>query len=411
VLADQRARLQGAMVELVVESGRPKAAVRDLSKAAGVSTRAFYKHFENVEECFASTCEALLDCALRRASAARMAGSDWEDGLREGLRVLMRGLVEDPKGAHLVLVDSFAAGPVVHGRIRLAIEKLELLLTEALGESPEPAALPDCIVQGMVAGVMRVMRTSLLAGQGDELPDAADELVTWMLSLRSAYAVSPGDGKTPVGTERSENRGDRNGTIEAGRRIGIGDVRERVLAAVAKRAMSDGYQALTIPKIRAEAGVSRRNFDGEFAGVEDCFLDAVEAIVLAASGRASRRARGAMSWERGVHQAAGAFCSEVARHPSLGQLGFVDILAPGRAGLHRRELLVGLGANRLRNAAPPGHQPSELAAEASTAAAWQIVHSEVSKGRGRDLPMVAPTVALALTAPGIDAPKVDRTEG
>jgi AcrR family transcriptional regulator len=411
VFADQRARLQGAMVELAVEGGNPKVAVRDLSRAAGVSTRAFYKHFENAEECFAFTCESLLRCALRRASASRRAGRGWEDGLCEGLRGLMQSVVEHAKGAHLVLVDSFAASPVVQERTRLAIGKLEQLLAEALDESPDRTAMPPRVVQGMVAGVMRVMRTSLLAGQEAELPEAVDELMAWMLALRDAYATGEEAGVPLADAERSGNLGE-GGRFGAGIRNGVGDERERILAAVAKRAVSDGYQALTVPRIRAEAGVSRRSFDAQFASVEDCFLEAVEALVLTATGRAARRAAGAGSWEQGIHRAGGALCAEVARHPTLGQLGFVDILAPGRAGLHRRERLVGMAADRLRETAPPEHRHSELAAEASAAAAWQIMHAEVAAGRGREMPKVAPTVAQALAASVLGgAPKPARAEG
>ena len=70
VLADQRRRLQGAMIALVDGGGWSSVRVRSLARAAGVSTSTFYKHFVNVEDCLTSTYEAVMTAVLRSCSAA-----------------------------------------------------------------------------------------------------------------------------------------------------------------------------------------------------------------------------------------------------------------------------------------------------------------------------------------------------
>lgn len=55
VAASQRARLQRAMFELVAEKGYDRVTVRELVSKAKVSSRAFYKHFRGVHDCFEAT--------------------------------------------------------------------------------------------------------------------------------------------------------------------------------------------------------------------------------------------------------------------------------------------------------------------------------------------------------------------
>ncbi|HET7589657.1 MAG TPA: helix-turn-helix domain-containing protein, partial [Solirubrobacterales bacterium] len=50
VAAHQRARIHSAMVELAADRGYKAVTVRDLARLAGVSSRAFYKHFNGKEE-------------------------------------------------------------------------------------------------------------------------------------------------------------------------------------------------------------------------------------------------------------------------------------------------------------------------------------------------------------------------
>jgi AcrR family transcriptional regulator len=403
VLADQRARLEGAMVELVAERGYSGVTVRSLARAAGVSTRTFYKHFANVDECFASTYGSLMECALRRASGSPETDDDRWRSMREGLRSVMRGAAEHPKAAHLALVDFFEADPAMGKQMRLAIREFEQLLADRLGGDADRVEVPPSIVQGMAAGVARVARTRVLDGRAGELPELAEELGDWMLSLRAAHVVEGGD-KGAIATEGSGADETRR-SLGAALLGGVGDERGRILSAVANLGAADGYQGLTDRRIRAEAGVSRRGFEVHFADLDDCLLEAIEALVVAAVGRAERRTAGAGSWERGIYRATVALCEELAREPALVRLGFVDILAPGRAGLRRRERLIALGADRLRTTAPAEHRPSELAAEASMAAAWKIVQAEVASGRQRHLAQIAPMVAFVLVAPAVGAGK------
>jgi AcrR family transcriptional regulator len=50
-MANQRARICGAMIEAVAEQGYPAVSVAGLCRLAGVSKRAYYELFANKEAC------------------------------------------------------------------------------------------------------------------------------------------------------------------------------------------------------------------------------------------------------------------------------------------------------------------------------------------------------------------------
>ena len=393
------------MVELCAERGYESVTVRGITRLAGVSTRTFYKHFANAEECFLDAYESLMQRGLRRAYSAQRGVEEWEPAIRASLRTLFADLAGDPKAGRLMLFEPFALGPGMQARMRGEIAGFEQLLIDSFAGAPEGSAPRHDIAGGIAAGVMRVARTRLPAGEGVELDVLADELGDWALSFPGRYAPALETiEREPFG---SITRRNGNGAPEDPASAvlgGPGNEEGRMLSAAAKLGATAGFASLTVPRIRAEAGVSRRRFDARFASVEECFLTAVEAIVVAAVACADKTARETSRWERWVCAGLEALCAEAARNPLLARLSLVEIFAPGRAGLERRERLVTLGAERLREAAPSHRRPTELVAEASVGAAWRIAHAEIAAGRPGDVGRLAPVLAYVILAPVMGAP-------
>ncbi len=405
VISNQLTRLRAAMVDLVAERGIGGVTIRGLASTAGVSTRTFYTHFPNAEECFTSTYETVMTTALSRFRDSGMTEDDWEAAVRSGVHSLMLEIAEHPPAAALALVEAFEAGPAMLREMGSKMREFERLVGETFGQAPGGIEMPLPIVQGIAAGVERVVRTKVIEGRNAELPEISDELSDWALSMHDAVAQQlPGPAAGAAGEERRARRrpNDRElGTTEFG---ALGDERARILSAVIKLSIADGYWNLTIPKIRREAAVSRSSFDSHFGGVDASFLAAVEALSEAAALRAERKAGGAAGGARGVCRMVLAYCSEVARTPALAQLGFVEVFAPGREGLRCRERRIGLAAQRLRRVARTDRELSPLACEASGGAAWRIIQAEVIAGRARQLPQLAPQVAYVTLAPAVGAP-------
>jgi len=402
VAADQRRRLHGAIIALVDAKSWEDVRVRSVARVAGVSTTTFYKHFANADQCFASAFDAAMGGALRRSASAGRGRREWRTALRSAVRALLTEFAEEPRSARVTLLDVFSAGPGARRRIGHAVAELEEVVASSLRTEPRPPPAPRRLVAGMAAGTIRVARQTTAAGRGAELPGLADDLVEWMLclphaeigSLLQGAGASAADGREPKPFPDTTQR------IVDG---AVVDERERLLRAAAKVATADGFAGLTTRNVRAEAGVSRRGFDATFDDLDQCFLAAVETIAEESVVRASAWAAGVEDWRIRICRAILALCAQAARDQSLARVTFLEIFRPGRPGLLRRERLIGRATTALLQAAPPGQRPSQVAAEASVAAAWRIAHADIAAGRARQLPRIAPLLSYVVLAPIVGA--------
>jgi AcrR family transcriptional regulator len=392
------------MIELVAEGGYCAVTVRRLARAAGVSTHTFYERFEGKEECFASTCELVVGRIARRVLSSRGTGRDWHEQAELTFRAVTREIARESKGAQLVLVDAFGAGPPAVARMRRANAALETAVADGFASAPGRTGAPPLVVKGIVAGVTRVACTRLLAGRPEELPALGDELARWALSLRgeSLSALGPCGRRAALGSPAGEtpaSKGSRDG-----RRAALGDERALIVAATTRLATDDGYGRLSVPGIRAAAGVSRKAVDAHFQNVTECFLAALETLIRNAIAYAISEGTKADSWPAGLYRALVAFCAHVEHDPAFAKLGFIEVFGPGIPGVRFRAWLIAGVADRLRRSAPARQRPTELAAEASIGAALGIIHHRIATGRLDRLSQTAPTLAFLMLAPAIGAP-------
>ena len=286
VAADQRRRIHEAMIGLVIERGYERVTVRGLAELAGVSTHTFYGHYANLEQCFGYICDATLLGALHRAAALSTAGGSWEEAVRAGMRSLLEDVARQPAAARVALVDGFSAGPAIEARVSAAVRTFEQLLVDLMLAFGLRPVAPEMLIGGMVAGVIAVARKTTVVGRADELPGLADELSQWLLSLpREEVGELLQPPRPRAGAKQRREPEPFPGQAES-TGAAIGDPRERVLRATAKLAQRDGFEGLDLPRIRAEAGVPRRQFDAGFGSAADAFLESIEWSATAAVRRA-----------------------------------------------------------------------------------------------------------------------------
>ena len=360
--------------------------VRGLTARAGVSTRAFYECFANAEACFGATYSRIVHNLLAGAIEMPPAG---EAEVRACARALLASLAENPDAARLVLVESQLAGPAARKESLGAVTAFERLIREGFSIEPNPVVPPPRVVRAIAGAAIWIAR-SRLRSRPTALDGVADEFVDWMLALRDSQVE-----RLPVI--------DRFRAMAAFRPPGrepVGEERGFLLTAAAKLSAAEGYDSLTVPRIRREAGVSRRSFDANFGGVAECFLEAVETRTKAAvRGAESEAKRAASSWERALVRILSSLCAGVARDPGFARLAFLEILAPGPEGLVKSEQIVNYWSERLRRTAPVERRPGPFAAEASVAAIWSLTQCEVLSGRGRRIDEAIAEMAFVLLAP------------
>jgi AcrR family transcriptional regulator/DNA-binding MarR family transcriptional regulator len=179
VLEIQRARILGAMTEVVLERGVPGVNVEHVVSRAGVSRRTFYEIFPDREECFLA---ALQDGLARIAAVVVPAyeGADpahstrgarqvraWQERIRAALTALLYLLDEDPGLGRLVVVESLAAGPRALERRNRVLARLIAAVDEGrAGSGPSPLT-----AEGVVGAVASILYARLAQ---DASPPAAD---------------------------------------------------------------------------------------------------------------------------------------------------------------------------------------------------------------------------------------------
>lgn len=400
VAAHQRARIHSAIAEIVAKDGYGAVKVREIVALAGVSTRAFYEHFDSKEDCFLRTHELIVRRAARGIMGAQGDEVDWRDRLRRIFRAFTHELESEPYATQLALVDAYVAGPAALEQARRAEFTFATMVGESLARDPDGIVVPPLVVEGLVAGVERVSRNRLLAGREAELPGLEDELMAWALSYldESATALSKLDRRAATVEARTDT-GQAPSTATSDATKPSGDDREFILSAVIKLAGADGYRNLTVPRIRRAAGVSRAAFNSHFEGVEDCFLAAVQRRVDNALEAATRAQTAGRDWRGGLYRAIAALCDLVVDDLILVNLCLADEFAPKSDGSHWRQNLIADVAEQLRRHVPPEWRSGAISAEASTAAVWAVFHHHVVRAPTHHRPQVAATLSYLALAP------------
>jgi AcrR family transcriptional regulator len=382
------------MVDLVAERGYNAVTVTGLARRAGVSKRDFYRHFAGKEACFVATFDVIVRRSVRGILAAVEAEKDWAERLLLGFRAFADQIVDSPRAARLALVEAFDAGPKALKKMENADGLFEALIAKNLAVAPGGECVPPLVIKGIVAGGRRAARVRLLSGHADELELDGAALMEWALSFCDPAAARLHE----LGAQAPGLGTDRAGQVGPPER---GNERNMILLAAARLAAREGFHELTVPRIRAAAGVSRKSFDQHFEGVTDCFLASVEYLSWPALVAATSAAAEESDWAPAIHRAMATLCGFIAGDPTLAKLAFLEIFSPGPAANGWRGAMTARLADLLLRDAPPDGRPTAFAAEASVAAVWGVMHHFVATGRGGRLESAAPTLSYLILAPGI----------
>lgn len=387
----QRARLHEAMVELTAEHGYNAVSVAALVKRARVSKRDFYKRFSGKEECFLATYDIIVSHSLRGIHAAVEGEDEWRERLRLGYLTFAGQVADNPEAARLALVEAFAAGAVATKRMVRTSRLFEALVAKSFALADDSPRLPRLLVKGIAAGCGRVARARLLSGDPRRLTLDGDELMEWGLSFcdddvaRLCGLGAAGASPLPAAAVEPP----------------FGDERAMILSATARLASKEGYATLTVPRVRAAAGVSGSSFHAHFDGVADCFLATLEMLIARTLAAAEPFYLTAEDWASGVHRMVVRLCRHLAGDPEFANLAFREVFSPGPEAIQWRSEMIAKLAALLRRGAPPEQRPTVFAAEASIGAMWGVIHHFVASGTGEQLPIAAPVLSYLALAPAI----------
>jgi AcrR family transcriptional regulator len=169
--------------------------------------------------------------------------------------------------------------------------------------------------------------------------------------------------------------------------------RARILAAMVQIVAEDGAGAVTVARVVARAGVSRRTFYDLFDGCEDCFLAVFEDALARASRVAVEAAGNApLVWREQVRAGLTTLLNLFDQEPALGSLLVVDALGAGPEVLERRARVLeslaaiidqGRSPSQRGRAASSSASSPPLAAEGVVGAVLSVIHARMLERRAR----------------------------
>jgi AcrR family transcriptional regulator len=400
----QRARLQGAMVAAVAESGYGKVTIKQLVSLAGVSRSSFYKYFADKEQCFLATYDVIAAIATENIERAYRSHEDWRERLKAAFTAFVDGVIEEPEPSHLVLIDALGVGPrALEHRERLTAS-FELMFRQSFDRAPEEATVTDTTIKAVVAGIRRVAYRRLLRGEQVHLTELIDDLMMWALSYHAPGVDPPRRPSIP--RTKPFHRALEATSIapldpaEARRTL---THRERILHAVVSITSEHGYAALSIPTISKTAGISNVAFYENFKDKDHALLSAFDDKVQRAVRGLSKAFLAAPTWPQAARATLKALLEFIAGDAVFARLAFFDILTGGPSGLEKAEDSLDTFETMLAPGFQAYPQVPEVIGEAIIGGLWNVIQYEVAHGRAAKLVELTDEITYIALAPFLGA--------
>ncbi|HEV2998381.1 MAG TPA: TetR/AcrR family transcriptional regulator [Solirubrobacteraceae bacterium] len=164
-------RIVHATASLMRERGYAAITIADIVAAASVSRGVFYKHFLNKREVFLAGQTLALQDGIGLVSAAYFARASWPERLWYGLEALSGYLASTPDLAHLMLIESYAAGSAALERLTDSIRALSVFLEEGYNQSPAAAKLSHVCSEAIAGAIHELIYDAAIRDRTARLPE------------------------------------------------------------------------------------------------------------------------------------------------------------------------------------------------------------------------------------------------
>jgi AcrR family transcriptional regulator len=172
----QRAKLLEAMVQVVAEKGYAAATVADAVRVAKVSRGTFYELFDSKQACLMEAYRLGIEVLEQRVADAVTDATTGDEEIRLGLRAYLLALKEEPRFAHVHLLEWDALGPEKDA----AIAHFARRYGKSFKKADRPVPTDDALFV-LSAGIDQLVRSRLRDGR--DVTDLEDTLVGCVLRL------------------------------------------------------------------------------------------------------------------------------------------------------------------------------------------------------------------------------------
>jgi AcrR family transcriptional regulator len=190
VRAHQRLRLLGAAAAAVAEQGYGRITAARVTELAGVSSRTFYQHFEDLWACLLAAyeteasrlCEEIEGaCAKLIEERGPIAEADRRGRARAGIAAALGFLAAEPDVARLLSAEPPPQIAALTGARRDLIERLGAMLRGVLTDPTGATPLPG-LERRLIGAALALVSTRAADGDPQRLRDLEPELSELLLA-------------------------------------------------------------------------------------------------------------------------------------------------------------------------------------------------------------------------------------
>ena len=184
-VAERRARLVDAGIELFGEHGYAGTSIRAVLRQAGLRDRYFGESFTDLDALLAAAYEQLIDEEITACRIAIDATTGPSEGARAMIDVISRLLEDNPGHARIKLREVFSGGPMVQKQRQEGLGQLAQLVADLLPEA-DGVDGRDRVLVGV--GVVAAADAYALAWLDGELNVSRQDVVDHVMLLFDAIA-------------------------------------------------------------------------------------------------------------------------------------------------------------------------------------------------------------------------------
>lgn len=176
-----RQRLLQAVLEVSGELGYEQVAVRHVIERAKGSRATFYKHFEDLQDCFTQAHRDASEWLYQRLIGAAKRQPSWREGLRAALAEMLEFCANQPAIAKAIFVEVHAAGERALAQRSELMERLSRALDGARREIPSRQAPPPVTATFIVGAIDTLVSARLLDGDAERAPELLPGLLYFVV--------------------------------------------------------------------------------------------------------------------------------------------------------------------------------------------------------------------------------------
>jgi AcrR family transcriptional regulator len=194
---EHTSRLLQGMAEVVQDKAYGAITIADIVRAAGVSKRSFYEHFDSKEACFLALYAAASASATRTLRESLAPDQAWENQVEQGLHAYFEHLAAGPGLLRALFIDIHflgEAGALARREVMLGLANFMLETVNGPQGTTRAPLLSPTLAMAAVGGINELI---LLAIEGDQvaqlphLTQASSDLVRLLTQVPLAPSATP----------------------------------------------------------------------------------------------------------------------------------------------------------------------------------------------------------------------------